>query len=96
MEAAGGASQPDTPEATAPEAPAGRHVAEATVAMQYGTPEVTSSGAIPAAPGAGDRTLGFGRLRLNFDVLRKRMVSPSYSGDAFRPLKQRKYIAIYQ
>ena len=86
--------QPDTPKAAAPEAPVGRREAEAEVSTQYGTPKVASSGATPAAPGGGDRTLGFGRLRLNFDALRKRKGSPSCSSDAFRPLKQRKYITI--
>nr|XP_020147867.1 translation initiation factor IF-2-like [Aegilops tauschii subsp. strangulata] len=93
-EAAEGASQPDAPEATAPDAPAGRREAEGKVSTQYGTPEVTSSGASPAEPGVGDCNLGFGWLRLNFDALRKRKGSPSCSGDAFRPLKQRKYNAV--
>ena len=87
-EAARGASHPDTPKATTTKAPVGRYEAE------DGTPKVASSGVTPAASGAGDRALGFGQLRLNFDVLRKRKGSPSCSGDAFRPLKLRKYIAI--
>ena len=33
------------------------------------------------------------QLRLNFGALRKRKVLPSCDGGAFRPLKQRKYIA---
>ena len=86
--------QPNTPRAEAPEDPAGRHEAEAEVSTQSCTPEVASSGATPAAPGAGDHAQGFGRLRPNFAVLRKRMRSPSCSGDSFQPLKERKYIAI--
>ena len=58
------------------------------------TPKDASSGVTPSAPGLGDRAQDFGQLRPNFVALRKRRGSPSYSGDAFRPLKQRKYIAI--
>lgn len=45
-------------------------------------------------PNVGGRVQGFGRLRMDFDALRKRKGSLSCSGDAFRPLKQRKYIAM--
>ena len=89
-----GATRSAAPEAEASEVSAGHHEAEPVVSPQPSTPEVVSSGASPAAPHAGCRIQRFGRLRLDFDALRKRKESPSCSSDAFRPLKQRKYIAI--
>ena len=89
-----GATQSAAPEAEAPEASAGRREAEPDSSPQLGAPEVASSGASPAAPCAGRHVQRFGRLRVDFDALRKRKGSPSCSRGAFRPLKQRKYIAI--
>ena len=89
-----GVMQSDAPEAGAPEALVNLHEASTKVSTRSGTPEVTSSGVTPSAPVLGDHAQGFGRLRPNFAVLRKRKGSPSCSGDAFRPLKQTKYIAI--
>ena len=89
-----GATPSAAPEAEAPEAPVGHHEAEPEGSPQPSAAEVAPSGASPAVPSAGDHVRGFGRLRLNFDALRKRKGSPSCSGDAFRPLKQRKYNAI--
>ena len=68
--------------------------AEAEGSTQPEAPEVGPSRPLPAAPGDGRRAQGFGQLQPNFAALRKRRGSPSYNGDAFRPLKQRKYIAI--
>ena len=89
-----GATQSAAPEAEASEVSAGHHEAEPEGSPQPSTPEVVSSGASAAVPCAGCRVQGFGRLRLDFDALRERKGSPSCSSDAFRPLKQRKYIAI--
>ena len=89
-----GATQSTAPEAEASEVSAGHHEAEPKGSPQPSTPEVVSLGASPAAPRAGCRVQRFGLLRLDFDALRKRKGSPSCSSDAFRPLKQRKYIAI--
>nr|XP_020148232.1 translation initiation factor IF-2-like [Aegilops tauschii subsp. strangulata] len=89
-----GATRSTAPKAEAPEAPTGHHEAEPEGSPQPNTPEVVPSGASPAAPSAGGRVQGFSQLRLDFDALRKRKGSPSCSGDALRPLKQRKYIAV--
>ena len=86
--------QSTAPEAAAPEVLAGHREAGPESSPRSSTPEVASSSASPAAPCAGCRIQCFGRLHLDFDVLRKRKGSPSCSSDAFRPLKQRKYIAI--
>ena len=89
-----GATQSAAPEAEAPEVSAGHHEPEPVGSPQPSTPEVVSLGASPAVPYAGRHVQRFGRLRVDFDALRKRKGSPSCSRGAFRPLKQRKYIAI--
>ena len=89
-----GATQSAAPKAEAPEALVGHCEAEPDDSPQLGAPKVASSGASPAAPCAGRHVQRFGRLRVDFDALRKRKGSPSCSSGAFRPLKQRKYIAI--
>ena len=92
--AAEGATQSAAPEAEAPEASAGHREAESYSCPQHGIPEVASSGASPVALRAGRHVQRLGRFRVDFATLRKRKGSPSCSGDAFWPLKQRKYIAI--
>ena len=61
--------------------------------MAY-APEVATPGAPQPALDADRRAPGFGQLRLNFKALCKSKGPPSCSGDAYRLLKQRKYIAI--
>ena len=89
-----GATQPAAPEAEAPEASGGHREAELDGSPQLGAPVVTSSGAPLAAPFAGLLGQLCGRPRVDSDALRKRKGSPSCGSGAFRPLKQRKYIAI--
>ena len=84
----------EAPEVAAPDAWGRGLEVEAGELSQTEAPKVAFSGVPPNAPDADGRVLGFGQLRLNFDVLRKRKGSPSCSGDAFRPLKQRKYVAM--
>nr|XP_020179623.1 BRD4-interacting chromatin-remodeling complex-associated protein-like [Aegilops tauschii subsp. strangulata] len=78
------------PGVEAPEASAGHRGAEADGSPHLGAPEVVSSSASPAAPCIGRHVQHFGRLRVDFEALRKRKGSPSCSSGAFRPLKQRK------
>ena len=89
-----GATQSAAPEAEAPEASVGHHEAESQGSPQLGAPEVVSSGGSPAAPYAGCRVPRFGRLRLDFDALRKRKGSPSRSSGVVRLVKHKKYITI--
>ena len=89
-----GAAQSAAPEAEASEVSAGHHEAVPEGSPQPNTPKVVSSGASPTMPHASCRVQRFGRLRLDFDALRKRKGSPNCSSDAFRTLKQRKYITI--
>ena len=89
-----GATQSAAPEAEAPEASAGRREAEPDSSPQLGAPEVVSLGASPVSPRDGRHVQRFGRLRVDFEELRKRKGSPSGSSGAFGPLKRRKYIAI--
>ena len=89
-----GATQSAAPEFEAPKACGGRREAELDGSPQLGAPEATSSGTSLVAPCAGRHVQCFGRLHVNFDALCKRKGSPSCSSGAFRPLKQRKYIAI--
>ena len=89
-----GVTQSVAPKVEAPEVLAGHHEAVPGGSPHPITPEAVSSVASPTVPRAGCRVQRFGRLRLDFDALRKRKGSPSCSSDAFRPLKQRKYITI--
>ena len=89
-----GATQPAAPEAEVPEASASHREAEPDSSSQVGASEVVSLGASPVAPCAGRHVQRFGRLRVDFEALRNRKGSPSYSSGTPRPLKQRKYIAI--
>ena len=66
---------------------------EARELPQSNAPEVATSRAPPNAPDADGRAQGFGQLRLNLEALCKRKGVPSYSGDAYQLLKERKYIA---
>nr|XP_020166144.1 uncharacterized protein LOC109751666 [Aegilops tauschii subsp. strangulata] len=92
--AAGGPTRSEAPGVEAPEARASRPETKAEGPTQPDASEVVPSGAPPTAPGGGGRAQGFGQLRLNFGALRKRKGPPSYNGDTYRLLKQRKYITI--
>ena len=81
------------PEVKAPEASGGRGEAATDCLPQSGTPEVVPPSFSSASPRAGRHVQRFGRLCVDFEELRKRKGSPS-SSNIFRPLKQRKYIAI--
>ena len=87
------ATQLAVPEFEAPEASAGCCKVEPVSFPQLGAPEA-SLGISPVAPRDGPHVHCFGRLRVDFEELRKRKESPSCSGGAFGPLNGRKYIAI--
>ena len=91
--AAEGATQLAAPEVEALEASAGRREAEPDSFPQLGAPEAPL-GASPVAPHDGRHVQRFGRLRVDFEELRKRKGPPSCCCGAFGPLKRRKYIAI--
>ena len=59
-----------------------------------GAPKAATQGALSTAPPAEDHPSKPGRLRLNLEALRKRKGSLSCNCDAYRTLKQRKYIAV--
>ena len=84
----------EAPGLEASEARAGGPEAGAEEPSRPDAPEVTTPEAPTNALGANGRAPGFGQLRLDFEALRKRKGSPSCSDDAYRPLKQRKYIAM--
>nr|XP_020174401.1 predicted GPI-anchored protein 58 [Aegilops tauschii subsp. strangulata] len=86
--------RPEAPEVATPEPRGSSPEVVAGELTQPRVPEVATRGAPQPALDADNRAPGFGQLRLNFEALRKRKGPPSCSGDAYRPLKQRKYIAV--